>query len=264
MQEMRFQVFDEGSREDGEERTDMDYSNSTGVRIMTPIASQAGCHYQPFSQKVLLEGVQEKVVQLGGAPVKVGRLQDGADGVCYGLAVAWLETMQRKGGDFIAQVADLESSSLFYRAYVAFRHQDIYAAISTSGTWQDGDVHRGDRSGADQFFGIAAMTQNSRLVDAGKARSFGLSRGGMDAFCAWLGASFDKRYFMLSVPRHAMAAIGSRSGRYSVFDPNCGIVSALSPRTLAGCLHRYFSDPTIKSLYRGADEDWLTATKFKT
>lgn len=242
----------------------MDYSNSTGVKIMTPIASEAGCHYQPFSQMVLLDGVQKKEVQLDGKPERVGPLEHGAGGLCYGLAVAWLETAQRKGGDFIAQVADLKSSATFYRAYMAYRHQDLYGRISTSGTWQDGAVHRSDWSAADKFFGAAAMTQNSRLVDAGKARSFGLSRSDMEALCVWLGASIDKRYFMLSVPRHAMAAIGSRSGRYSVFDPNCGIVSSLSPRTLAGCLHRYFSDTTIKTLYLGGDANWLTATKFKT
>jgi len=241
----------------------MDYSNATGVRVMTPIAAELGCHYQPFAQMVLLGGVQAKVVWRDGKDAPVGQLQHGAGGICYGLAVAWLETAQRKGGDFITQVADLESSPMFYRAYVAHRHQQTYGRISTSGIWYDDGAHGNDWSAADPFFGTAAMTQNSRLVDAGKERSFGLSQGGMEAFCAWLGASVNKRYFMLSIPGHAMAAIGSRSGRYSVFDPNCGIVSSLSPRTLATCLHRYFSHARIKPRYHGTSADWLTAKKFK-
>lgn len=86
----------------------------------------------------------------------------------------------------------------------------------------------------------------------------------MRALCAWLGAAFGRRYSMASVQNHAMAAVGARPGKYSFFDPNCGIVSSSSARALATCLYRYFSNETIKTAYkdRGA-ANWLTATKYK-
>ncbi|RNF29280.1 hypothetical protein NM04_18735 [Massilia aurea] len=230
----------------------MDYSNSTGVRIMTPIARDARCDYQPFAQMALLDRVQ----------AGRGALADGAGGVCYGLAVAWLETMAKKDGDFLDQVADLEHSSTFYRAYTAHRHQEVFGAISTSGKWFDGDPYAHDTAHRDQFFGRAALTQGY-LVDAGKSRSFGLSLAGMKAFCAWISAAFDKRFFMVSVPGHAMAAIGSRAGKNSFFDPNCGVVSSSSSSALAACLYDYFSNATIKTRYRGDAMDWLTAEKYK-
>jgi len=233
----------------------MDYSSSTGVKIMTPIARDTGCKYQPFAQTVLLNGVQAKL----GAP-----LVEGARGVCHGLAVAWLETMEKSGGDFVGQVAEFERSPMFYRAYMAYRHQETFGSISTSGTWRGTDMASRDWSAKDRFFGGAAITQNSGLVDVGKSKSFGLSQRGMEAFCAWLSAAFGKRYFMVSVPNHAMAAVGSRTGVYSFFDPNCGIVSSSSARDLATCLYRYFSNATIKTAYKdGGAADWLTATKYK-
>lgn len=233
----------------------MDYSTSSVVKIMTAIAADTGCQYQPFSQAILLNGVTDKV----GGP-----LIEGSNGACHGLAVAWLETMQKMDGDFVARIGDLEGSPLFYRAYMAHRHQETYGLISTSGAWRSDDLHKRDWHARDRFFGTAAVTQNSGLVDAGKSRSFGLSQAGMEAFCAWLCAAFDRRYFMLSVPNHAMAASGSRLGACSFFDPNCGIVSASSTRLLATCLYRYFSTQKIKIAYkdRGAT-DWLTATKYK-
>lgn len=233
----------------------MDYTKSSIVTIMTKLAADTGCQYQPFSQAILLNGVTDKI----GGP-----LIEGSGGICHGLAVAWLETMQKKGGDFVAQVGDLEGSPMFYRSYMSYRHQETFGLISTSGTWRDDDLQQRDYRAKDRFFGAPAITQNSGLIEAGKSRSFGLSQAGMEALCAWLCAAFDQRYFMISVPNHAMAATGSRLGICSFFDPNCGIVSANSTRALATCLYRYFSTGKIKVAYKDhGDTEWLTATKYR-
>lgn len=235
----------------------MDYSKNTGVKIMTPIARAAGCAYQPFAQMKLLASVQTQTERHFS-------LEHGANGVCYGLSVAWIEATMRNNANFLDQVADIKDSSMFYRAYMAHRHQQGYRGLSTSGIWSPHATHKVDDKSHHEFFGDAALVQGTGLRHTEKSRSFALTHAGMAALCTWICAASEKRYFMVSVPKHAMAAIGSRTGKISFFDPNCGIVSSWSARALAKCLFGYFNHPTIKTEYKDVgDSDWLSAEKFK-
>lgn len=231
----------------------MDYSNSTGAKIMAPIAQKHGCTFQPFSQMVLLKAAEGKT----GGP-----LVDGANGICHGLAVAWLESMKRGDGEFIGEVSDLQNSALFYRAYMAYRHQETYGMISTSGSFQQGAQR--DYAKRGEFFGKKAIEQTKALKDTGKEKEFGANSGGMRSFVEWLMAATGKRYFLLHVPKHAMAAVGSKFGTCHFFDPNCGIVSSSSSKALAGCLTEFFSNDKIKTVYQNnGAPDWMTVEKFK-
>lgn len=231
----------------------MAYSNSTGAKIMAPIAQKHGCNFQPFSQMVLLKAAEGKV----GGP-----LVEGANGICHGLAIAWLESMKRGDGDFIGEVSDLENSPLFYRAYMAYRHQATYGMMSTSGSFQPGVKPDYDKRAG--FFGSKAVEQTKLLKDTGKEKEFGGNSGGMRSFVEWLMAATGKRYFLLHVPRHAMAAVGSKFGTCHFFDPNCGVVSSSSSKALAACLTEFFSDDKIKTVYRNTGgSDWLRVEKYK-
>jgi hypothetical protein len=268
----------------------MDYSESICVKAMTRSLLHADCEFQPFSQAMLMDKVAS-----GNA------LGEGGKGICHGLAVTWLESMVKDGGDFLGQVADLKGSPLFYRAYISFRRQEGYRTIS--GKWEgpttqpeEADVPRLVKAAkgpaiprevwdkeTNKYFGNYAtgyiewaknsqgadirsgarekLVADKTLVKTGKKKSFGLSLAQMESLCFWLGAASGNRYFLVSIPGHSMAAV-SANGKYRFFDPNCGIVSSRSMRSLAKGLYLYFSSPEIKVPYKTDKAEWLTAEKF--
>lgn len=228
----------------------MDYSNCTGVKLMKPIAEKQGCGYVPFGQSKLIQEVETTVCTALG---------EGHNGICYGLAVAWLEALHKSSDSsaFVKDVSDLENSATFYRSYCAYRHQETYKFLNSG-------VMSGENYGAkDKFFGVGAIQQNGILKDTNKSKTFAATSGGMDELAAWLCASLSKRYFMLSVKGHAMAAIGSKAGQCSFFDPNAGIIYSMSKSKIAKSMFSFFSLQKIRDLYRFQGEYWLTARKFK-
>jgi len=228
----------------------MDYSNCTGVKLMKPIAEKQGCSYVPFGQMKLIHEVETKVKTTLG---------EGHTGVCYGLAVAWLEALHNSSDSstFVKDVSDLENSATFYRSYCAYRHQETYKSLNSG-------VLSGENYGAkDKFFGVGAIQQNGILKDTNKSKEFAATSGGMDELAAWLCASLSERYFMLHIKGHTMAAIGSKAGQCSFFDPNAGIIYSMNKSKIAKSMLSFFSSQQIKNVYRFQGSDWLTAIKFK-
>jgi hypothetical protein len=250
------------------------YTESRFVKLMSSIAAETGCEFFPFSQVLLLDSVN---ATLGG------KFGEGAGGICYGLCVAWLETLE-KGEDFLQNIKDSENP-LLYRAYVAHRHQSNYADDQYEGTdiktslpifkeVQSGihstGLNQFGRNDAkkvakakEKFFGATAITQNRVLMDAVKTRKYGKARAEMLSLFAWMGASNSRRYFMISSDGHQMAAVGSRFGAYSFFDPNCGIVTSSNKDKIALCLARYFENPIVSVPYKAKAINWLTVEKYK-
>jgi hypothetical protein len=67
-------------------------------------------------------------------------------------------------------------------------------------------------------------------------------------FCKYIGSN--KYYYMLSIPGHAMAAIGESTFRIRFFDPNGGEVSCKTERTMHKFLRSYFAyDQKMKDFY---------------
>lgn len=227
----------------------MDYSNSGAVKLMEPIAKRVGPTHVPFNQMQLISSVET---------MTGGDLAEGHRGICYGLSVAWLEAMHQNSNSsaFVDEVSDVNKSGLFYRSYMAYRHQDTYKHLN-SGTMTGKNF-----SAKDKFFDIGAIEQNNILKATGNSRSFGGSHGELKNLTQFLCSNGSKRYFMLHIPGHAMAGVGSKRGHCSFFDPNFGIVYSMFADRVARCFFDFVSNAKVKAVYSPAPANWLTATEF--
>lgn len=210
----------------------------TVVQMMTEAAEQNNCSYKAFSQMV-------PVTAAGLAP------DDGGGGICYGLAVVWLEeklkanmksgTLGNKTSATFLANANNHGSQVFARSHLFFKNQ-------LSGDWQE----QTGLSPAKDEGGTAKRKVFNAAYDLGE-------------FCDWLCAALGDRYFLIHVRGHTMAAVGSSLGRIQFFDPNGGIVSTRFKSRMVGCLTTYFANDRIKESYRtvGTNRLDLAVEKFR-
>jgi len=193
------------------------------VDRLTAAARANKCSYSRFRQI-------DYVDQLEGQP--------GAGGICYGLAVTWLETkMQIDSTDSYTnyfnrpwvtdnQVENRNGCLIFQRSLLFFGQQNAAAA-----QWQ-------------------AQTGLMPALDGDgshKQRTFQYPNQLSD-FVTWLGKARGTRYFLAHMnpargPGHTMAAHGSKTGKMEFFDPNAGIVGTRLHSRLRGCLQDFLSAP---------------------
>lgn len=206
------------------------------VEIMAGAAQAAGCDHIPFSQETDLVSKMRSEGGLDGAGF-------GANGICHGLAVTWMEHV-RKGGedaDFIRNAVNWKDSPIAARSHLIYRNQKNIAQWSKLTGFK------------------TAMDEDGKE----KIREYDLTEAEMKLFTAWTSAAIGTRYFVADVKKHSMAAVGSIAGKVRFFDPNGGIVSARSAAAVGRCLYSFFSDEKIKKHYSGAGA-FLSVQKFKT
>lgn len=153
----------------------------------------------------------------------VGRDQGGG-GICYGLAVTWLESkLKGTSSAFLHNANQVMSSPIFARSNLIWTNQN------NKKMWQD-------------LTGLRpAMDEDGTA----KEKMFDIDE--MSQFTSWLSSSVSSRYFLVHVPGHTMGACGSKMGKVEFFDPNGGIASSMHASRLAACLTKYFKADEVKS-----------------
>lgn len=229
----------------------MDYSNSVCVNRIKPIAKAASCTYVPFNQMALIGQVEQFT---GG-----GIFSEGHKGICHGLAVAWLEAQHQglSSKKFVDDVSNFKASGTFYRSYMAYRHQMTYLSMGVKG----GESRTGSKQSyvdGRAFFGDGAIVQNGILrPQAVPNKTWAMNKAKMLDLTTELCSSTSKKYFLLSVPGHAMAAVGSKLGHCNFFDPNAGMVYSMRKDRVATAMFNWFSHPTMSKEYKCSTTEWL-------
>ena len=190
---------------------------TTGPQIMKAAADQAGCAHIAFDQMATLRSTG------------VGATDEGGKGICFGLSVTWLEAQKDgKAASFAANANNARGNNTFARSHLMWKNQ-------MSDMWKS----------------LAGLTPAKDSDGFEKRATFrSTDEDDLKKFTAWLGKAMGKRYFMVGVPGHAMAAFGSSCGTLKFYDPNCGVMSSRSAATLAKGLNAFFSDDTIKRSYK--------------
>ena len=204
----------------------------TGPEIMKAAAVASGCSHQPYSQ---MDSLQRAGVDAD---------MQGGKGICFGLAVTWLESqMAGTGGDFARKAGDWQGSAVFARSHLMWINQNSEMWSKLAGL-----KAATDKDGDSKF----------AYFDAG-------DEADMKKLADWIGNANGSRYFMLSIThKHAMAACGSRTGELKFFDPNSGTMSTRFAGKLAKGMLAYFSDPKIKNAYKNrTNRVELDVTKYK-
>jgi hypothetical protein len=204
------------------------------INAMTAAAAASGCTYTPFSQGRLLERIGDALAPIAD--------DDGGNGICFGLAVAWLEQkIKGEQANFVAHTNAFQNSPIASRSHLFWRNQND-----------------------DMWKTLAGLSAAKDDEGSDKTRNFTMDEDAA-AFTSWLAAARRTRYFMVGVPKHAMAAYGSKMGTVAFFDPNAGIVSSMSSSRLAACLSAYFAVDKIKNAYKRSPQNRviLDVKKFK-
>jgi hypothetical protein len=200
------------------------------MEILKAAATASGCGYERFSQRAVLNGA--------GVPAGA----EGANGICFGLAVVWLESKLKRQQDVLLDAYFPRSSGVFSRAHLLWAGQD-------SAMWKS----------------MTGLTEATQSDGSAKSKDFDCGADELPAFCNWLASSRSERYFVVKTPTHAMAACGSRDGPLEFFEPNGGLVSSRTAGNLSACLASYFSDALIKDKYKQQPQNRvvLQVAKFK-
>ena len=190
------------------------------VDILENCATGAGCTFYKFSQVALIHDLD------------AGADDPGRDGICYGLAVTWLERHAKgKGDSFFNEVKAWQASSLLDRSRL------IYANQKNHNIWQS-------------MTGLQAATAKDGTT---KKHEYVIG-GGADestALANWFAAAMGTRYFLLHVKKHSMAAMGSKTGKLHFFDPNSGVATSSNSSQMAAFLLAYFTDEKVNGAYKG-------------
>ena len=202
-------------------------------------ARTANCNYRPFNQMELLQSIGYNIDY---SP---------PGGLCYGLSTRWLYRKSKNTGTtFLDDVRvwdrrpDFQASAALQQ--VQLQHLDdkemLYSAINLQLARDSSGNEKEETFNLPQHDGQAAAIK----------------------FAEWIAKSATRRYFLVSVPRHRMAAVGSRFGKLEFFDPNGGIVTTRSTSHMAQFLHAYFNREDVKRAYRSIHGFvQLTVTKLK-
>ena len=222
--------------------------------LMAAAAKAFQCKHLSYRQKLIIEK----------SSLHGKTYDEGGNGICYGLAVTWLEEVKRNNlkqtPRFLAAIS-VPDGVAFTRAHAIFGMQQ------ESPTWQKmtgltpAAVKKDDSrwTGDDPSPGKTDMTANRPYEDksAGegkggpKRQEYYLSQEDMKKFTTWLAAAWGTRYFLVHVKGHAMAACGSRRGELAFFDPNGGVVISNAGDNLAKCIRQYLKQMEQNRLYCG-------------
>jgi hypothetical protein len=199
---------------------------------MAAAAQSTGCTHVKFEQITLIESIA----------AYTDDNDQGKHGICYGLSVCWLERMkERKDASFFTDLANLDFNNkaspgvaLLNRArQVYIMQKDVFKEVAVKSQplkWQ-------------KLVGLEAAEED------GESKTGYYYMDDMEKLTTWFGKSMGTRYFMVHVPKHSMAASGSKLGAVEFFDPNAGVLQATRSSTLAKGLTAYFSTPAIKKAY---------------
>ncbi len=182
---------------------------------MSRAARRNGCSFIPFDQGRLIDKAPAYIPPPGGG-----------DGICYGLAVAWLEaSLKNTSFNFTANARNYMGSNVFARAHLFWCNQ------RNSQMWKD-------------LTGLSYL-DDKVVYD-------------MRALTRFVGGALRKRYCLIKLPGHSMAAWGSIPSGVTFFDSNSGIVYSANKESIAQCLHEYFYAPTLQTLYNQLPQDKVT------
>jgi hypothetical protein len=123
----------------------------------------------------------------------------------------------------------------------AFQKPSVINYISLAQNWQK----RGEASTAGKREAMNRIMSMFGFKYIDHAEFDGYGRG-YAAFTAFIGRS--DHYSMVSIPGHAMAAVGKTFG-VKFFDPNFGEVSCKTERTMGQFCERFFSGDSVKKFY---------------
>lgn len=196
---------------------------ATALECLRRHAGAHGCRHFAYQQSQPL------------ARVGVTDAAEGANGICSGLSLAWLESnfSKMKTKQFINSALNINLGSMFWRAHDLwktstglenenFAQPDLEPALKRSGETKKMAVD----------------------VNSGEELS-GLVR--------WLSRTVHSRGFLLSTnganTTHVMAAFGSMTGPFQFFDPNAGVVLSSTALSFYGCLKDYLGDDDIQAAY---------------
>jgi hypothetical protein len=186
---------------------------------MSAAATANSCSYSSYSQ--VQEIAKMNNIQAGLIPAAAG-----GGGICYGLAVAWLERKLKGGSDkFLSDARDWKSD-VFPRSHLFWANQqnDMWKTLTGLSAAQN-------ENGGDKKKNFECPDETSDFVE-------------------WIGGSLKTRYFLVHTPGHCMAACGSKTGKLEFFDPNAGIVSSMIASRLVGCLNQYFGAAPMRTAYQ--------------
>lgn len=201
------------------------------IEIMKAAAQASGCDYSPYNQM---------------APIAAGALpaNDGGGGICFGLAVTWLEMKLKEA------LTDRESRSRKEWVQRANSHQtSVFAESHLYWREQNGDLWK-------ERTGLRPATK----ADGSGQVTFDMADGGCLPFCKHIGSTLKQGYYLVEIPGHAMAACGNKLGRVQFFDPNAGIVGTFFASKLEKCLSAYFADAFIKTNYKTSPQNHVILT----
>lgn len=202
------------------------------IPAMTAAAQANNCAYTVFSQSILVESVAQAN----------GGYFDGRAGVCFGLAITWLESRMRgeDDEDYVLNTFTFMESNHYARSHLMWKNQ-------RSDMWE----------------------KLASLKPAGGVKTFILSQEAhteeVGKLVRWIRNSSGERFFLLSTHNHALAAYKSPNGRLEFFDPNAGIVSSGDVDQLITCLDTYLDTQRIRESYGVVNVNRITfeVQKFK-
>lgn len=165
------------------------------------------------------------------------------NGICRGLSMTWLSRVKAgRGAAFVESLyADPPSQALLQLVTGFQRLQDTaeaHEALARENRLESCIDGHGDQK---------TKTFCSRLLP----EQTGGNELPLDELGKWMTATVAPRYFLIRVNRHAMAAVGSKTGELQFFDSNGGIVRTKKVNKMVEFLKAYFRIQRIENSYKG-------------
>lgn len=157
-------------------------------------------------------------------------------GLCQGLAAKYLDCVKR-GVDFAREVDFNSLAKDDIYTSTALHSEVVKAAIPGN----IGNLDDDDQRAVADFMKTTYGFTNPRYEKINPSWPRGTSR-----FATWVTRK--SHYYMVSVPRHALAAVAA-NGAYHFFDPNCGIVLSTSGSHMRTFLGQYFDHAFTRKVY---------------
>lgn len=160
-------------------------------------------------------------------------------GICSGLAGVWLDLLQKgEANTFRARVTGADpAKDLRNQAAQWWRNQ-------TERPWLDsGDL---EDSGKSHTYELTIRQPRAKTA----ADRYVIANDTITEMVNWLNATTGKRrFFLIHVPGHSMAAAKNRKGRIRFYDPNGGVVGSWLSGRIASFLRLYLTTPKIFDAY---------------
>ncbi len=173
---------------------------------------------------------------------RLGNGRWGENGICYGLAVAWLDAVVAGEQDGFLDNVQGPESSLINRAHLLYQLQ-------------------AETAETDGWLRLTRLVPAKDGNDEHKTKKVAFDQ--LHALANWLKSAARTRYFLLNVQNHAMAAVGSATNSW-FFDPNGGVVQTRFASKLGAFFAHYFGNEKIRNAYKNNGHDhFILAEKYK-